>query len=112
MEKTKITLIKENLIIIAGILWLLREEIEVIKNLRGKIGLDIILLPSGAIIGWKIIDWVKLPKEVKTNLLFYLLPLSLFILTSSSATLAKALVIFLNVKLIKEKLLYGTKNKT
>ncbi len=63
------------------------------------------LLISGAVVGYLImeIDWVFPKKEIRKFLPIIILPLTIFILTSTSGILGKSIIIFLNIRLIIEE---------
>ncbi len=60
------------------------------------------LLISGAVVGYLImeVDWVFPKKEIRQLLPIILLPLTIFILTSTSGILGKSIIVFLNLRLI------------
>jgi len=64
------------------------------------------LLISGAIVGVLImeIDWFFPSKEVRRLLPLILLPVTIFILTSTSGTLGKSIIVFVNLSLIVNQL--------
>jgi hypothetical protein len=64
---------------------------------------NIILLPAGAAVGYLLLelDWPFMKsKELKKILPFILLPVTLFIITSTTGVLGKAVVVFLNLRLL------------
>ncbi len=67
--------------------------------------LNFILMPAGAIIGLFIleINWLFPKKEVLKILPIILLPLALFILTSTSGAFGKSIIVFLNLRLFLDK---------
>jgi membrane-associated HD superfamily phosphohydrolase len=64
------------------------------------------LLISGAIVGVLImeIDWFFPSKEVRRLLPLILLPITIFILTSTTGTLGKSIIVFVNLSLIVDQL--------
>ncbi len=69
--------------------------------------LNLTMVVIGAIVGYLIleVDWVIPKKEVKQFLPIILLPVSLFILTSTSGLLGKSMIIFLNIRLITDQII-------
>lgn len=67
--------------------------------------INFILLPVGAVVGYLIleINWNFPNKEVVKILPLILLPLTLFILTSTSGAFGKAVVVFFNLRLFLDK---------
>lgn len=80
---------------------------ELILIFRGTNWVQLILLPAGAFIGYMIleIDVLFPKKEILRVLPLILLPLTLFILTSTSGLLGKGIIVFLNLRLIIEQYL-------
>ena len=80
---------------------------ELILILRGVSWTNYFLLISGAVSGYLImeIDWVFPKKEVKQLLPLILLPLTIFVLTSTNGILGKSIVVFLNLRLIIERII-------
>lgn len=80
---------------------------ELILIFRGTNWIQLILLPVGAFIGYMILELdILFPKkEVIRMLPLILLPLTLFILTSTSGMLGKGIIVFLNLRLIIEQYL-------
>jgi hypothetical protein len=80
---------------------------ELILILRGTNWVQLILLPAGAVIGYMIleIDILFPKKEILRILPLILLPLTVFILTSTSGLMGKGIIVFLNLRLIIEQYL-------
>ncbi|MBU2592463.1 MAG: hypothetical protein ABH867_01510 [Patescibacteria group bacterium] len=78
-------------------------EISLLVNQSGWTSL--ILVPVGALVGCCLIeiDWLFPNKNLKKILPLLLLPLTFFILTSTPGLFGKALIIFLNLRLLLDK---------
>ncbi len=87
---------------------------ELILIFRGTNWVQLILLPAGAIIGYMImeIDILFPKKEILRILPLILLPLTIFILTSTSGMMGKGIIVFLNLRLIITELLEKYENKS
>lgn len=74
---------------------------------------QLILLPAGAFIGYAIleIDILFPKKEIIRFLPLILLPLTLFILTSTSGMLGKGIIVFLNLRLIINQFINNGENQ-
>ncbi len=79
---------------------------EIILILQGTHWTNYFLLISGAIVGSLImeIDWFFPSQEIRRILPVILLPLTIFILTSTSGTLGKSIIVFVNFILIIDQL--------
>lgn len=68
--------------------------------------LNLAMVVIGAIVGYLIleIDWVIPKKEIKQYLPLILLPVTLFILTSTSGLVGKSMIVFLNIRLISDQI--------
>ena len=79
---------------------------EIILIRRGTHWTNYFLLVSGAIVGGLImeIDWFFPSKEVRRLLPVILLPVTIFILTSTSGSLGKSIIVFVNLNLIIDQL--------
>ncbi len=71
------------------------------------------LLPLGAILGYFLLtlSWFSFKPIVKKRLPLILLPLTIFILTSTAGIFGKALIIFLNLKIILDNLISKENNQ-
>lgn len=73
---------------------------------------NFILLPCGAIVGYAVmeIEWFFPKKEVLRILPLILLPLTLFVITSTSGILGKSIIVFLNLRLLLDKKILSKDN--
>jgi hypothetical protein len=87
---------------------------EIILIFRKTSWINLILVIVGAIVGYLImeIDWFFPKKEIKKLLPFILLPLTIFILTSTSGLLGKSMIIFLNLRLLLDRNILNPNNTT
>ncbi len=87
----------------SGIVLIIWEIILVFQKIQWT---NYFLLISGGVVGYLImeIDWVFPKKEIRKFLPIIILPLTIFILTSTSGILGKSIVVFLNIRLIVEEL--------
>lgn len=67
--------------------------------------INLVLAPVGAIVGHLImeINWLFPDKKIKSLLPIIILPLTLFVLTSTSGVFGKTLMVFLNLRLLLDK---------
>ena len=86
---------------------------EIILIIQKNSWQNFILLPTGAFIGYFIleIDWFFPKKEVLKMLPLILLPLTIFILTSTPGVFEKALIVFLNFRLVLDNYLTNKDNE-
>lgn len=87
---------------------------ELILIFRSTYWVQLVLLPAGAVIGYLVLELdILFPKkEIMKILPIILLPLTLFILTSTSGMLGKAIIVFLNLRLIINHVLERNENQS
>jgi len=81
---------------------------------KGAYWSNLILLPAGAIAGCLILElkWFSFSKETKKMLPILLLPLTIFIITSTAEIFGKSIIVFLNLQLILDNYLINKDNKS
>ncbi len=86
---------------------------EIILIFQGAKWINFLLLISGAAVGYLImeIDWAFPNDQIKRFLPLILLPVTLFILTSTGEILGKSIVVFLNLRLIVDQFYPEDKNE-
>jgi len=74
---------------------------------------NLLLLAAGAVVGYLILelDWFFPQKEIKKMLPLILLPLTIFILTSTPGVFGKALIIFFNLRLLLDNYIINKDNE-
>lgn len=87
---------------------------EVILIFQKTFWVNLIFVIIGAIVGYLImeINWLFPKKEIKQLLPFILLPLTIFILTSTSGLFGKSIIVFLNLRLLLDRSLLKPNNTT